>query len=131
MKVVKLIAGILGILAALIAIYVFFISPAYISSLYPIAAVVLLLLGSLMMLVSNKKIFAILGTGAFLLSFISFFNHISSVSASELEAGVKDIPNYIPDSIEMIGTALILIVTILSIVALFGKYEKKRSLETS
>lgn len=121
MKVVKLIAGILGIFAGLIALYVFFISPAYIGGTYPIAAAILLLLGAIILLSSNKRIFAALGAGSYLISLITFFTHISSVTASEIESGVRDMPDYIPDSIEMIGTGLIIIVTILAVVSIFEK----------
>lgn len=130
MKVVKLIAGILGLIASLLALYVMLISPSYASAWYPVTASVLLIFGSIVMLASNNK--ALIGISAigFLVSLFMFFSHVVEVSSSEFEAGVKDLPNYIPDSLEIIGTALILIVTILSIVALFGKYEKKKSPET-
>lgn len=125
MKVVKLISGILGLIASVLSIYVLFISPSYSSAWYPVTAAVLLILGSVVMLASNNKALVSISAGGFFISLLMFFSHVSSVTTGELESGVRDIPDYIPDSVEIIGTALILIVTILSVITVFGSFKKK------
>jgi hypothetical protein len=125
MKVVKLISGILGLIASVLTLYVLFISPSYSSAWYPITATILLIFGSVVMLASNNKALVSISSGGFFVSLLMFFSHVSSVTSGELESGARDIPDYIPDSIEIIGTALILIVTILSVVTVFGSLKKE------
>lgn len=131
MKTVKLIAGILGLLGAFVSLYVMFISPGYVSAAYPLFATIFLVLGSILLLATKKKATLGIAAGSFFLSLIMFFSHVANISSEEAASGVSVLPDYIPDSIEMIGTAVILIAFIMAAVSIFGKYDEAKVLTQS
>ena len=125
MKTVKLIAGILGLLSSFVSIYVMFVSPAYVSAMYPLSASLFLIAGSVLLLATSKKATLGFAAGSFLIALLMFFFHVMNVSSEESTSGVPVLPDYIPDSLEMIGTSLIVVALIMAIVSIFGKYDQK------
>jgi len=123
MKSLKLISGILGILGAFISLYVMFISPAYVSIMYPLFAAIFLVGGSVLMIVSHKKATLGFAAGSFFIALVMYFFHVMNVSSEESSAGVSQLPDYIPDGMEIGGIILMLVAFILAVVSIFGKHE--------
>lgn len=126
MKSLKLIAGILGILGVFISIYVMFISPAYVSAMYPLFSAIFLVIGSILLIVTHKKATLGFAAGSFFIALVMYFFHVMNVSSEESSAGVSQLPDYIPDGLEIFGVALMLVAFILAVVSIFGKYESDK-----
>lgn len=113
MKVIKIIAGILGLVAALLAMMAMLNSPAYVGSSYILTAAGALLIGSVLLLLDKGRLFSIITTVAFALSFAMFMNHITAVDAEQLEN------QYIPQALQIGEVAIIVLITILAFITVF------------
>lgn len=119
MKAIKIISGILGLAAALLALMVMLNSPAYVGSSYILTAAGALLIGSILMLLDKGRVASIISTFAFALSFAMLMNHITAVDAEKLEK------EYIPEILQVGMVAVIVIITIMAFVTIFQGRKSK------